>query len=756
MNTPEFKRLLKIFADHPDDVDLSKNEAVVQVQNQVIAFKAFNREGSMWVEEGGVSSSAESWIAERIANLPLLAQRIIDYTDDADIFVTPTGYYIDQIENNPNDEERYIADALQQLESSVSYGAGFASLVVYLTAEAGEGKTTLINRLAKQQASQYLAKKTRRLIVPVQLGGRSFLRLDDMIIGSVANNYKFRGLYIDSFLELVKYGFVVPAFDGFEEMFVVGSSGEAVSSLGNLLANLNSMGLLIVSARTAYFEIRDFESQARLFDGIRDGAASFARLKLQRWNEAQFVSYWNERGRSKPQETFDALAHKLGSSSHPLLTRAVLVRRLADIADNAPRFDRLLQKINTASASYFAELVDSILEREIESKWVDRAEENVHRPLLTIKQHHELLSLLAVEMAVTMSGQLGFDEVTLVAELFCDSQKLVPQVTRQVLARIFDHPLLTKPEGKANVSSFDHEEFRDFFLGEAIGNFILSRNVGEFQRTLRKSVYPSSVIDACTSFLKMHNANIRDAVIFIQTSISIENAASYAKETGTKIILQLLQQTQGIECTILDSYISSEAFSGLQISNVVFEKCFCHDAVFRACKLINCKFLECEFDGVELHDDARFSDTIFSKCVIYNVRLNNDDDKTYFDPYGIHKCLSAAGITLELPAEDKVVAIESNEHDDRLALANRALRGFQRCTGINESTMRKRLGKRASEFEEKVLNDLLDVGILGFEPYHGSGVDRRFRLTTKMTQLENALRKSKGSFDNFLNFFKEE
>ena len=37
----------------------------------------------------------------------------------------------------------------------------------------------------------------------------------------------------------------MPAFDGFEEMFVEGSSGEALSAMGILVASLESQGAMV-------------------------------------------------------------------------------------------------------------------------------------------------------------------------------------------------------------------------------------------------------------------------------------------------------------------------------------------------------------------------------------------------------------------------------------------------------------------------------------------------------------------------------
>jgi len=74
---------------------------------------------------------------------------------------------------------------------------------------------------------------------------------------------------------------------------------------------------------------------------------------------------------------------------------------------------------------------------------------------------------------------------------------------------------------------------------------------------------------------------------------------------------------------------------------------------------------------------------------------------------------------------------------------------------VNESTLRLRLGKRGKEFEELVLPNLLEVGVLELDTYRGSGSDKRFRLGVKMSELEKALKESEGILGNFTEYFRK-
>src|SRR5690606_22878210 len=93
---------------------------------------------------------------------------------------------------------------------------------------------------------------------------------------------------------------------------------------------------------------------------------------------------------------YDRVAERLGSD-HSLLTRPVLVRRLVDIASESPSLDAFLERIHNSGPDFFAVFVRGIIEREANEKWIDRSgEQDVGKPLLSVDEHCELLSAIAL------------------------------------------------------------------------------------------------------------------------------------------------------------------------------------------------------------------------------------------------------------------------------------------------------------------------------------------------------------------------
>lgn len=392
MDSVAFKRILATFVDRPSDLDVSRGQLLVEVRDELIEARIFIKEGAVHVEEAPATWTAEQWFIQRIARIPLLAERILSFVAAESKFVMPSGSFLDQLENAPNEEEIAVHDAIVCAADVLNRQPAGTASVLYLTADAGEGKTTVISQLARLKAEQYRQKKSNWLLVPITLGGRSFLRLDDVIVAGLVNRLRFPLLYYESFLELVRMGVLVPALDGFEEMFVEGSAGEAVSALGNLIQTMESSGAVLVAARKAYFEYKRLETQARLFDALAGCSVAFSRLALKRWDRGNFLEYGAKREVRNAAEVYDSVSGMLGAT-HPLLTRAVLVKKLFDVASETTGLDELLSRIRISPTDYFAQFVRAIITREAREKWIDLTGDPP-QPLLSEQEHHELLALI--------------------------------------------------------------------------------------------------------------------------------------------------------------------------------------------------------------------------------------------------------------------------------------------------------------------------------------------------------------------------
>lgn len=743
MNAQTFQRILLAFADAPADMDLSRGKLLVQIRDDLIEAQLVLREGDLKVIDNGVEFSAAKWIVQRIARVPLLADRILAHVAPVPNFVNPDGSLLDQLDESPTDDEVSITDAEQRVLDILGRRPAGVASVLYLTSDAGEGKTTLISQLARKQATLYKQKTQDWLLVPVSLGGRTLMRFDDVIVGALVNRLRFPMWFYEAFIELVKLGVIVPALDGFEEMFVEGSAGDAISALGNLVNTLKSSGTVLISARKAYFEYKNLTAQTRLFDSLGGQSVSFARLALHRWDRAKFLEYAAKRGVRNGTAIYQEFAAKL-PPGHPLLTRAVLVRRLLDVAEDAPDRQQLIQNIEVNPDDFFRQFVGSIISREAREKWIDKLGE-VAQPLISENDHYELLAAVAFEMWSNSTESLPSDTLEVVAEMFSDTKRKDRVVTHQIVERLKQHALVVQSDGGR--FSFDHQEFYHYFLGEAIGQYLVIDDVPTIKHAFRQGILPSLAVDVAARYAIRHGTAAVGLVNTINTICAGEPRASFIKDNLGGVVIRFVEYAGGEPVVVKHASVPPQALAGRRFSKVEFQDCYFQNTSLEHVSLIGCRFVRCEFEGLRLAEKMLITETEFHDCIFRSV-MPHHLDTSVFAPTAVLRILQQTGFTLVFTAPQPVE--EAHDTDEELRVVERMLRAFMRSSGVNENTLQKRLGAQAGSFFKDVLPRLEDAGVIVEVPFRGGGSQRRFKLGLTLERLNEVFEQCNGQFEEFL------
>lgn len=750
MEINEFTSILTTFADSPADIDLSKGKLMLQFQNDIIEAKLeFSNGSDICIIEGGSKLTARDWIIKRLARLPLLAERILSYVKVEDNFVTPKGIVLDQLENNPEEKEKEVEDALLISEQMLEKRIPGAASILYLTSDAGEGKTTLINQLARNKAKAYKNKKTDWLLIPIPLAGRPFLRFDDIVIGAIVNGLRFQMLYYDSFVELVRLGVIVPAFDGFEEMFVESGTGEAVSALGNLVRMLKSSGNILISARKAYFEYKSFETQSRLFDSIGTEDVVFARLGLKRWDREKFLDYCEKRKVIDGEKIYEDVSKRFNSTEHPLLTRAVLVRRLLDIAADKNNRQDLLRSLGNKPHEYFSQFIIAILKREVNEKWIDRSgADDAAKPLLSIEEHKELLSNIAQEMWINSTNALREDLIDLITELFCDKHSKNIVISRQVKERIKQHALLIRPQESKPIYTFDHDDFRNYFLGRAIGRLIARCSASELRTILQIGLLSSDALETAIHMYRLSNNAVEKTCKFLLTLCATDSHSSYARENIGGLVIRFIHGTQfEQQFAISNICFPPNALATRQLSNIHFKQCYFQPTTTDSSNWESCKFENCTIEKLELTSNLNLRDVLLLDNTIISI-IPTESDITIFAPEAIEITLRKAGFTFPKEALAAQKPLAAVEQDLDLILAERAFRRFLRSTNVSKDVLKAKMGINAHYFINNVLPQLTTAGILKKQPKKAS--TPHYRLAVPMQDINMALVKCDGSFSEFI------
>ena len=774
MNLQQLLDSVQAFADKPGNVSYDRGRLIAEIYSEIFEVEIHERKGNIWCVENEKEQPAWQWLTRRLGRFGQLARRILDYIPDDPLFISVEADVVDVLDEDPDEESKHSVNALESVQELMDDNLAGMTKVVYLTSDAGEGKTSLIDRLSRIQAEQYLKGEASWLLLPVKLGGRPFIRLDDVIVGTLSNRLRFPYYYYDSVLELVKRNAIVLALDGFEEMFIETRTGDAVSSLGNLVNQLDSSGKLLVAARSAYYNYRDFEAQAKLFQSIRTADVSFAEVSLRRWSKDQFIALAKKAGIEKEgKELFESIASRL-NDEHPLLTRAILARRLIEEYKRSDDKEELIQSLAQATGEeYFDQFVARLVHREATEKWIDRSglgeRGDAAQPLLSLNEHHQILAAIAEEMWRSAVNSLNVDTLEDLTELIVDEElNQSPDVIRQARERITQHALLVQAEG-SRLYQFDHEDFRSYYLGRYLAKLLLDRRSVELRTVLEVKTLPDMAVRVCvTLFRQEQEGDTKRIIDIISHLCDIGRAgqkASFLRANVGKLVLSIIEGSSHEKYVHAHSlYVGAEEIEKYKIRGVNFRNCVFERLIIVPENHKELKFEDCTIVHIVVRKED--SQTAYRSIVLDEGSLPSKvtvverdrearhAEEHYYEPPSIQLALSHNGFDLQnaetVSVEDKITP----EPDLEVQIVDRVLRYYQRSTSINENVFKKRLGTWWPNFEEKVLPDLIELGILNEVAYGGGGSQRRFRLSRGFENLERARRASKGDYNKLLQFLK--
>lgn len=751
MHIEKFKEIVATFADPGTEMLIDGARVLFSVNGDLIDAAVTTKFGDVYIDEGMGPMSASIWIVKRLANLMMLASRLKERIQTNKNFVSPAARLLQSLEKNPDEVAETTCDALSAAVNALDQRSPLETTVLYLTSDAGEGKTSLINELAHAQATRFLENKADWLLIPIPLAGRHFLRFDDITVGALQNRYRFPFLYYNSFLALVQMGVVVPAFDGFEEMFVENSSGEALSAMGILVGALDSTGAVLIAARKAYFEFENLKSQEKLYDTIGSYSVGFGKLELSRWAKKQFLEYCALRKIDSFEAVYDSVSARLGPN-HALLTRPVLVKRLVDIAEASKSLESFIDQIQISGADFFSVFVRGIIEREANEKWIDRSGE-LGTSLLTVDEHVELLSRVALAMWDARLDYLKRDILEFESDLYCEIKRKSPFQSQQIRERLRGHALLIASSNAPDAVEFDHDEFKQFFLGEALADVLKTQ--GDRARTealsaLRRGVLPEQSLLSLLRALK-RDASL-DHVTVAKRLIEIgllDGQASYTQENCGILVLRLLSDVDAQDLKVEGLAFGVDALRDRKLQGIKFCNCHFSQSSLENTSFENCTFERCTFGQLRLFSSTHFVNVLLTESQVDSLRLD-DSGLEIWEPIGVKAKLHSLGISSG-ESEDLFEVDEADlQLDDELASLEKLLRYFMRSTHVSESVIKMKLGDRGQGFLDKTVPALLERKLLEQIENRGGGSQRRFRLSMPLARVNASIAASEGEFNKFL------
>jgi hypothetical protein len=616
-----------------------------------------------WVSEVDGNASYSAFLtSEAMADFHQLATACKAVIDREDYFVASDALIEDA--KGARSEELTPEGLTDMADEARRQSAGLTNLF-FLKGDAGAGKTTLLREATALQAERYLNGESDFLFFYVSAQGRELSNLRDAFSGELDD---LRAAFTrDAIPTLARAGVVVPVIDGFDELLGTAGYSGAFSSLQTLLAELDALGTLVVSARSAFYDI-EFLGRA----GGRRGNAgmSTTTVGLKPWSDSQLLDYLvHGRSDENAKNVTEALA-RLKPTDRELLRRPFF----------ASKFESFIQ---SDSAENGVDLLEHLI-----SAYIGREAEKIVNangdPVLPPDGHRHLFELAVGEMWESESRQLSVGDLQTVADLVSEEFALDADQSGQLRAKVTSYAGFRPRDGQEASQSnfaFEHEVYFDFFLGSAMQRFLRDDRFSELVGFLDKGVVPDSAAHAAVRALA-DKSGLHPALQRCAAGVTFDNRR---RNLGA-IALAYAQDI--------------DALSDLTLQGLSFADVTSGAALFRRVEFSNCEFI-----GVDLQD-IRFEECQAETSSFYVVKLN---DNSKMDLDGLHPGVNirnvhhessgdvyapaSIGVLLErlgAPVDQEMPELPaySERAKELISLLERATRGYKRSTILYEGDQR--------------------------------------------------------------------
>jgi hypothetical protein len=730
MDLKEILADIAAFADSEEAVAMDKGFVVFQRDRQTFECKIVETATGVVVQLGGRTLPYRKFLGEELGRMSVLAEALREKRKDVLPFIDTQGVMTTSL--GSSSQSFSALDALGTACLERPFGE---TKLIFLTADAGHGKTALLRRLTRKFADAYLSNKSDVLLFHIDTQGRSFVRLEEAVARDLGQLRMF-GLFYPGVLRLVRNGLLALAIDGFDELLAEIGVGEAYSGLGALLRQLEGRGVLVASARSAYFQVENYAAQTRLLTANPDTHIVVEHMRLEPWTRKETVEYFNlYRGEdgariNDPAGLYDELSATLGTD-HPVLRRPFLVYRMAALlAANAYAAGDLARELGQSGLQVVPKVIHALLKREVEEKWRDPN----GQPYLTVDQHVVLLSAIADEMWSQGKSSLPVEVVQIVCEAVIEVLKIPTAHRVQVVQRIRAHALL--PPGSMGDLSFDHEEFLNFFLAMRLVQLLKTKDKFGLQRFCELHPLPINTALWAANAEDWTVEGVMDITGKLGELTRSEIRSTYLKQNAGMITAHLASRygtRDSCSFTFDHMYFEGDLWSDSELHDCAFRNCTFIGVDLSNAKWRRCAFEECSFDGFMFDDNTRLDDSRFgSGTSVLGVLKKRGDEDAGLRNYVPETCrmyleqIGAHFESEEVPAE-AIHAPKPIKKEKRQALEI-FLRIFNRNSGATDNVVKMKLGGRYSVFRKDVLPLLLKHNVVLSTEYYGGGQQERWEL----------------------------
>ena len=727
MNIKDIQEDIAAFADNEESVFFAPGGKILFERNrQLVECQLLEASpGEVEVEHNGVRMQYLSFLGEELGRLSILAHAVQQKRPAPTPYIDTHSIFTDSIGNVQADR----ASATETLRKACSDRVPGETRLIFLTADAGEGKTAVLRKLANSVANNYMQNKCKWLLLHIDTQGRSFVRLEEAVAGELGK-LRIAGLFYPGVIRLIKNGLLAIAIDGFDELLAEIGSGEAYSGLGGFLRQLNGAGVVIAAARSAYFEAENYSAQSQLLSSLPDAQVTVEQLRLETWQKPQTLLFYKKYRSSDgaqiqdPEGTYDEI-EKIVGTEHVVLHRPFLVHQMAKmLASPDSSAQNILATVGTG-LEVVPRVIEAYLKREVEEKWRD----STGHPYLSLNQHEHLLAAIADEMWIQSSNSLSVEIVQLVAETILDEFDTPHSQRVAIFERVKAHAFLPiSAATRVGYRSFDHDEFFSYFLSIRLVELLRNGNKSNIKTFLDRGLLPAITAKWISVLKPWASQTSGQLLALLSNMCASELRATYFKYNAA-LIASCLTPLANAPTVLESMYFEGDQWSSTKIKEVEFKRCEFNNVVLAECNWSKCLFKECRINGLTLRN-TRIDGAVFdASCQVLGVLHSTERPEEYrtYIPEICKEILAQCGATFERTDPIPQIPLRQVSPERRTTL-NSFLRIFNRNSGAADRVIQLKLGARVHLFEKEILPNLIDNKVVRKAEYRGKGHQHRYEL----------------------------
>ncbi len=644
----EWDALLRQLSDDPDEDYEREGGTVILVrqgQQHLLNLKTVPGIG-VAVEVHDSANEVElipvaRYVQKELLGLPRLAGQIIRTLEKkvSDPHERPTPFVQGPAECLRYDgkEQQTWPVALNGLRDHLNEKEAGTTRFVLLMAPAGQGKTVLLEQIALDNARAYQPDSFPvPLLLPVDLLGRFVGSIADAIAGSLNNTYTFPSLTQRDVIECIRYGWLILALDGFDELVARVGPRDAFLAISNLLEQLAGSGAIVVSARETFFDLYQITAAIRTYLQPKgQGNYDISSVKLLPWAQQQGIKVFQNIGSTTPEADVDAL-YSVFERDDEIVFQPFFLTRLAKLWQEGERFGGAGALTGNLERIHY--VIETFIQRESTEKWRNRD----GNPLLSAEGHNVMLGSIAEEMWRSGAFRLHKDELELAAEIGVVRLGVMGLEVDKIKALVPTHAVI-RSAGQSY--SFRHDRFFHFFLAYGIAVHLRDQSTAELRAILEARELGPQVIDWVIWDSLRLKTPVLDLIIFL-SELDDPSVSGILKGNIAALLAKFLPHLHDHTFEVKSLMFVGDSFSANCYHQVRFERCEFWTLDLCDATFANCVFSQCAFGDLRVNEKTTMPGSEFIDCRFAGGLERSENQTSLFTRAAIDAHLKKLGATL--------------------------------------------------------------------------------------------------------------